>query len=86
MSPLIVIPFVAFLGCVLGQFYLMRQVRQVLATRHPEVWSDLSTKALFINNAIFSFVWRGRDKALNDPQLNQATARVRGLQIVAFAV
>jgi hypothetical protein len=86
MSPLILIPFVAFMGCVLGQFYLTRQVRQVLATRHPEVWRDLSTKAFFIDNALFSFVWRGRDKALNDPELNQATQRVRTLQIVAFAV
>ncbi|PIB90299.1 hypothetical protein [Caulobacter sp. FWC2] len=84
MPILILIPFAAFFGCVLGQFYLVRQVRQALVARHPEVWREFSEKAWFIDNAIFSFVRKKRDLALNDPSLTAIADRMRKLQIVAI--
>ena len=86
MPALILIPFVAFAACVLAQFYFMRQVRRALASRHPDVWRDLSVRSFFIDNALFSFVWKKRDKTLNDPDLAKITQRMRRLQIVAFAI
>jgi len=83
---LILIPFAAFAGCVLGQFYLMRQVRRALAGRHPDVWRAISEKAFFIDNAVFSFVWKKRDQALSDPDLSRITRRMRRLQVVAIAI
>ena len=86
MPALILIPFVAFAACVLGQFYFTRQVRRALASRHPDVWRDLSMRSFFIDNAVFSFVWKKRDKALNDSDLESITRRMRRLQIVAVAI
>ena len=86
MPALVLIPFVAFACCVLGQFYLMRQVRSALASRHPDVWRNLSMRSFFIDNAVFNFVWKKRDRALNDPDLARTTQRMRRLQIVAIAV
>ncbi len=83
---LILIPFVAFAACVLGQFYFMWQVRRALASRHPDVWRDLSVRSFFINNAVFSFVWNKRDQELNDPDLESITHRMRMLQIIAIAI
>lgn len=84
MPLFILIPFAVFFGCVLGQFYFLRQVRRALAARHPDVWRALSERAWFIDNAVFSFVWKKREKDLGDPALSAITARMRRLHIVAI--
>ncbi|PZR34015.1 hypothetical protein [Caulobacter segnis] len=84
MPLFLLVPFAVFFGCVLGQFYLVRKVRRALVARHPALWLQLSDKALFIDNAIFSFVLKKRDKALGDPALSAITGRMRKLQIVAI--
>ena len=78
------IPFAVFAGCVLGQFYFLREVRRALASRHPDVWRKLSENAWFMDNAVVRFIWKKRDRALNDPQLSAITRRIRKLQIVAL--
>lgn len=83
--PFALIPFAVFFGCVLAQFYFLRQVRRVLATRHPDVWRELSEKAWFIDNAVVRFVWKKRDRQLNDPSLTVITGRMRKLQFVTIA-
>lgn len=79
------IPFAVFFGCAIGQFYFLRQVRRALASRHPDVWREISEKAWIIDNAVARFIWKKRDRALNDPGLSAITARMRKLQIVAFS-
>lgn len=86
MPALILIPFAAFACCVLGQFYLMRRVRAVLANKHPEVWRELSSKSFFIDNAVMKFVLKKRDRGLGDPELTAAAIRMRRLQLVAIGV
>jgi hypothetical protein len=86
MPLLILIPFAGFACCVLGQFYLMRQVRGVLANKHPDVWRGLSTKSFFIDNAVFNFIWKKRDRSLGDPELTAVAVRMRKLQLVAIGV
>ena len=86
MPILIIVLFLAFIGCVLGQFYLVRQVRRALADRHPETWRAISDKALFIDNALISFVLKGRDKALHDIELSRLTNRMRQLQVLTIAI
>ena len=86
MPFLALIPFAAFGGCVLGQFYLMRQVRSVLANRHPDVWRELSSKSFFIDNAVLTFVWKRRDRDLGDPQLTAVAVQMRRLQLFAFGI
>lgn len=78
--------FAAFGACVLAQFYMMRQVRRVLADKHPETWRDLSSRTFFIDNAVFSFVWKKRYMALADPELDQLGRRMRRLQVLALAI
>ena len=80
----LLIPFAVFLGCVLAQFYFLRQVRRLLASRHPDVWRDISDRAWFVDNAVFLFVWKKRDRDLNDADLNAVTGRLRQLQLVAI--
>ncbi|HEY2750526.1 hypothetical protein [Phenylobacterium sp.] len=86
MPLLIVIPFAAFACWVLGQFYAMRQVRRVLANKHPNVWRELSSKSFFIDNAVLNFVWKKRDRSLGDPELTTVADRMRKLQFVAIGV
>lgn len=78
--------FAAFGACALAQFYLVRQVRRVLANKHQETWRDLSSRAFLIDNAVFSFVWKKRYKALADPELDHLGRRMRRLQLLAFAI
>jgi hypothetical protein len=85
MIALFLIPFFAFACCVFGQFYLMRQVRVLLANKHPDLWRDLSSK-FFIDNAIFSFIWKKRDRDLGDPELTAVAGRMRKLQLVAIGI
>ncbi len=83
---LMLIPFAAFACCVLGQFYLMRQVRSILANKHPEVWRELSSKSFFIDNAIFSFIFKKRYRPLADPDLTGVADRMRKLQFLAIGI
>ena len=85
MTPLIIIPFALFFGCVFSQFLLLRGIRRVLVERHPDVWREISLKAWFIDNAVGRFAWGGRAKALNDPYLMEAVNRLRLLYAVGFA-
>ena len=83
---LLPILFVVFACCVLGQFYFARQVRRILANKHPEVWRDLSSRAFFIDNAVFGFIWKKRHRALGDRELDQVAERMWRIQLVAFAL
>lgn len=78
--------FAAFGGCVLAQFYMARQVRRVLAHKHPETWRDLSSRAFFIDNAVVRFVWKKRYKALADPELDQLGRWMCRLQLLGFVI
>lgn len=79
--PIILIPFAVFFACCLAQFFFLRRVRQALAARHPDVWRAMSEKSWFIDNAVYKFAWRRRDRGLNDPDL---TARVKQLRLLYF--
>ncbi len=84
--PIILIPFSVFFVCCLSQFYFVRRVRQLLVKRHPEVWTDISTRAWFLDNAVNKFIWRRKDKKLNDPQLTAVVKQAGFLYLFAFLV
>lgn len=85
MTPLMLVPFGVFFGCVLAQFPLLRAIRVALAERHPEVWREISLKAWFANSLGSQMVWSGRAKALDDPDLMGAVNRLRLVYAVGFA-
>ena len=78
--------FAAFGACVFAQMYMTRQIRRVLANKHPEIWRDLSSRAFFLDNAVLRFVWKKRFKALADPELGRLGRRMRYLQALTYAI
>jgi hypothetical protein len=83
---MILVPFAAFACCMLGQFWLIREVRRALASGHPETWRALSENAFFLDNAVIAFVLRRRDLELDDSDLRRITRRLRILQVVAIEI
>lgn len=64
----------------------MRQVRSILANKHPEVWRELSSRSFFIDNAVFSFIFKKRYRPLADPALTAVADRMRKLQFIAIGI
>jgi hypothetical protein len=84
MTGLIFIPFAVFFACTLGQFLMLRRMRQALAERHPEIWLELSRKAIFANSIGLGFALRRDDRALGDPDLSRWVDRLLLLWGVAI--
>lgn len=82
--PLFLVPFSVFFACCASQFYFARKLRKALASRHPAVWRELSSKAWFIDNAVLSFAFRRRDRALNDTDLTKAAKQLQLIYITAI--
>lgn len=82
--PLILIPFGVFFVCCGAQFFFLRRVRLAMVERHPELWRQISAKAWFVDNAVYRFAWKRRDRGLNDPDLTRKVKELKTLY--AFAI
>jgi hypothetical protein len=79
-----IIPFAVFFACTLGQFFMLRRVRQALVARHPEIWLELSRKAIFTNSTGLGFALRRGDRGLDDPELSRSVNLLLLLWAVAI--
>ena len=84
--PVVLIPAAAFLACCVAQFYFLRRVRQALAKRHPEVWRDISMKAWFVDNSVYKFAWKRRDRELGDLELTTRRRQLIALNYLAITL
>ena len=84
MTGFIFIPFAVFFACTLGQFWMLRRLRQALVARHPEIWLEQSSKAFFTNSTGLGFALRRGDRGLNDPELTACVNQLLLLWAVAI--
>ena len=84
MSGFIFIPFAVFFACTLGQLLMLRRLRQALVARHPEIWLELSSKALFSNGTGLGFALRRGDRKLDDPDLSRCVDQLLLLWALAI--
>ncbi len=54
--------------------------------KHPDVWRELSSKSFFIDNAVISFIWKKRDRGLDDVELTVVAGHMRRLQLVGMGI
>ena len=73
------------LGCV-AQFFVLSRVETVLKQRHPEVWQEIEESSAFTSRAVSRFIFRRRDKALNDPVLSRTVGRSAWFYYLIFAI
>jgi hypothetical protein len=84
MSGIIFVPFSVFFACTLGQFWMLRRLRQALVDRHPDIWLEQSRKAFFPNSTGLGFALTRRDRALGDPELSRCVDQLLLLWAVAI--
>lgn len=84
MSALTGLAFAIFFACCIAQFPLGREVRRILAERHPNEWAEISQKSWFVEGAVQSFANSDRVRELGDPELSRAAQRLKWLQVVAI--
>ncbi len=82
-------PYIYLFGVffVFGLFYLylLDQVRVRLSRDHRDLWADLSTTSLFHMDCIARFVFKRRDRSLNDVPLTRLTRWAARIGYLVFA-
>jgi hypothetical protein len=84
MPALILLPFGVFFACCIGQFWLLKRVRDRLIDCHPDTFLQIERSSIFPFNGLWRFTKRGRYKALNDQELNRRIRSLKRLFVVAF--
>lgn len=84
MTPLLFIPFAIFFLCCFAQFLFLKQIRDRLIDHHPEEFLAAERSSMFPQTGLWRFVWRGRHKDLNDPELDRHVRNMRILYAVAI--
>ena len=77
-----IILFVAMLLAYLLHLHLVDRVRLALQERHADLWSKLAGQASFTKKPIYDFIYKRRDKSLNDADLSRRTASAQLLLFV----
>ena len=74
-----------FFGCV-AQFVVLWRVETVLKQRHPQVWLEIEENSAFTSRAVSSFIFRRRDRALNDSVLSRTVSRAAWFYYLMYAI
>ena len=86
MPAFILVPFLAFACCVLGQIYLATQIEAILTKRYPDIWRNVRANSLYSSGAVQKFVRGKMDKPLGDIKLSQLATDLRRVQLAGWAI
>ena len=89
----VMVAWLVTLGAVVPcHLYFHARLREILRQSHPDVWKDLGSPTIFLNNSIANtwsvqrFIHSGKYRLLNDPELCGVARKCRVTDVLGYGI